>query len=237
MRHGRMTKILVGLLAAGLAASPAMAQSTAADKSAGPLAPRDECTGLPGYAEFRERLDRAITLRDADALIALTDPDVTLDFGGGSGVGELRQRLDNGAYNSWADLAGAVQLGCGVGEDDARDPDHIAFPWYFPKTFGGEVYETAIVTGADVPLRVAPADDAQVLKRIGWDWVLIRYDEQYQDGPEEAKDAPSRYSAVTTQDGAAGYIADHALRSIVDYRIAVNRVDGAWTITAFVAGD
>ena len=64
-----------------------------------------------------------------DALIALTDPDVTLDFGGGSGGEELRKRLDGGAYNSWRDLADAVRLGCGIGEDAAQDTDYITFPW------------------------------------------------------------------------------------------------------------
>ncbi|MEL7718656.1 hypothetical protein AAG604_10140 [Citromicrobium bathyomarinum] len=93
-----------------------------------------------------------------------------------------------------------------------------------------------IVTGVDVPLRFAPSDDARVIERISWDWALVRYDDQYVDGPEET-DQQTGYQAVTTQDGAAGYIADHALRSIVDYRIAVNRIDGKWTITAFVAGD
>lgn len=229
--------ILTGLLAVGLAAAPAIAQTAGAGEGPGPLAPRDECTGLPGYAEFHQRLERAITLRDADALIALTDPDVTLDFGGGSGVEELRKRLDAGAYNSWRDLADAVRLGCGIGEGAAQDTDYIAFPWYFTKTFGGEVFETVIVTGVDVPLRFAPADDARVIERISWDWALVRYDDQYVDGPEEPTDRHTGYQAVTTQDGAAGYIADHALRSIVDYRIAVNRIDGKWTITAFVAGD
>ncbi|XAP76679.1 hypothetical protein ABC955_08720 [Citromicrobium bathyomarinum] len=228
--------ILTGLLAVGLAAAPAIAQTAGAGEGPGPLAPRDECTGLPGYAEFHQRLERAITLRDADALIALTDPDVTLDFGGGSGVEVLRKRLDAGSYNSWAELAGAVQLGCGIGEEGTQDPDYIAFPWYFTKTFGGEVFETVIVTGVDVPLRFAPADDARVIERISWDWALVRYDDQYVDGAK-ATDQQTGYQAVTTQDGAAGYIADHALRSIVDYRIAVNRIDGKWTITAFVAGD
>lgn len=228
--------ILTGLLAVGLAAAPAIAETASSEEGPGPLAPRDECTGLPGYAEFHQRLERAITLRDADALIALTDPDVTLDFGGGSGVEELRKRLDTGAYNSWRDLADAVRLGCGIGEEGAQDTDYIAFPWYFTKTFGGEVFETVIVTGVDVPLRFAPAEDARVIKRISWDWALVRYDDQYVDGPEEP-DQHTGYQAVITQDGAAGYIADHALRSIVDYRIAVNRIDGKWTITAFVAGD
>ena len=227
---------LIGLLAAGLAAAPAVSQPAASEEGPGPLAPRDECTGLPGYAEFHQRLERAITLRDADALIALTDRNVTLDFGGGSGVEELRKRLDGGAYNSWRDLAEAVRLGCGIGKGAAQGPDYIAFPWYFTKTFGGEVFETVIVTGVDVPLRFAPAEDARVIERISWDWALVRYDDQYVDGPEEP-DQQTGYQAVITQDGAAGYIADHALRSIVDYRIAVNRIDGKWTITAFVAGD
>ena len=121
--------ILIGLLAVGLAAASAIAQTAASEEGPGPLAPRDECAGLPGYAEFHQRLERAITLRDADALIALTDPDVTLDFGGGSGVEELRKRLDGGAYNSWRDLADAVRLGCGSGEDAAQDTDYITFPW------------------------------------------------------------------------------------------------------------
>ena len=75
----------------------------------------EEATGRTRTAPQQEDVLSPL-LGDADALIALTDPDVTLDFGGGSGVEELRKRLDGGAYNSWRNLADAVRLGCGIGE-------------------------------------------------------------------------------------------------------------------------
>lgn len=229
MRSG----LIMGALVAGLLAVPVGANATSATQpDAGPLAPRDECEGLPGYAEFRRQLDDAITLRDADALLALADESVTLDFGGGMGVLEWRDRLDAGEYQGWSDLAATVNLGCGVSENldgDAEGAGYIAFPWYFPKPIGEDPFETVIVMGVDVPLRQSPLHDAKILTRISWDWVLVRYD--------EGDDEETGYWPVATQDGVSGYMSEHTLRSIVDYRLVANRQDGGWKITAFVAGD
>ena len=60
---------------------------------AGPLAPRDECDAIPGLGQLQAQLKRAAQLRDTEQLLMLVDEDVKLDFGGGSGHAELRDRL------------------------------------------------------------------------------------------------------------------------------------------------
>ncbi|MES2303315.1 MAG: hypothetical protein V4521_14770, partial [Pseudomonadota bacterium] len=57
-------------------------------------APRDDCSAAPGWPAFRQSLAAAVRDKDADAIAALAAPDITLDYGGGSGTDELKKRQD-----------------------------------------------------------------------------------------------------------------------------------------------
>lgn len=189
----------------------------------GPYAPRDECAGLPGAGAFRQELAQAVEARDAEALIALAAPDVKLDFGGGAGSAQLRARLGGESPTLWDELDALLELGCA-----AEGQSGITLPWYFAQEIDAvDPMAGMMVTGENVPLRVAPEADAETLEEISWNVVELV------DGlrPE----APFQH--VATVKGKRGYIATDELRSLIDYRLLASSRDGKWSITSLVAGD
>ena len=84
-----------------------------------------------------------------------------------------------------------------------------------------------IVTAEDIPLYAEPKDESEVIEKISWDVVelvgVIEPDRDFQN--------------VKTRSGKTGYVATRKLRSLIDYRLFANEVEGKWQITAFVAGD
>lgn len=199
---------------------------TPASQPAGPWAPRNECNQLPGAVDFLASVQAAIDTRDADAFLALAADDVKLDFGGGSGKAELRQRLaaDDGAF--WEKLATMLELGCA-----ADDTAGITIPWYFAQEIPIDPYAGVIVTGENVPIYEGPGSDTPVQAQVSWDAVIIL--------PETGGNefAPVRWK---NPDGGAeveGYIARDKLRSIIDYRLIASRRNERWRITALLAGD
>ncbi len=192
--------------------------------ASGPLAPRDECSALPGFPDFRDALETAVQTRDAEALLDLASEHVKLDFGGGSGKEEWRARLDR--ESGWAELEEVIALGCGRG-GPAGD-GYVSFPWYFAKDLiSADPFEAMIVTGNGVRLRSGPSLEARVIGEVSWDYVVLA------DGAVQGGD----FVQVETKDGRTGYMASRYLRSLIDHRLIAERDGGRWTITAFVAGD
>lgn len=190
----------------------------------GKYAPRDECGNLPGAADFRRALAKAIEARDADALAALAAPDVKLDFGGGTGVGELRTRLGKTGWSLWDELDALLPLGCAVNKQGG-----ITIPWYFAQPMPEVDHATGmLVTGEKVPLyRDADADSPR-LAELSWDVVELEGGLQPQD----------EFQKVVTADGkTTGFVATEKLRSLLDYRLIASSRDGKWSFTSLVAGD
>jgi hypothetical protein len=202
--------------------APAVAPAPAAAQ--GRYAPRDECSKLPGATDFHERLVEAVQLRNTDALVALADPAIKLDFGGGGGIAELRHRLNTGHpdHDLWTSLAQLLQLGCAKGQQGG-----IVMPWLFAQELG-DVDPTAamLVTGEDVPILPEPRASAKALGMISWD--LVNVNGLYPERPFQRISMPGK------QDG---YIATGKLRSVLDYRLLASQEGGQWRITALVAGD
>ncbi|MWV27718.1 hypothetical protein [Aurantiacibacter rhizosphaerae] len=198
-----------------------------AQQADGPWAPRNECNALPGAIDFQASLQAAIDTRDADALVALAAEDVKLDFGGGSGRAQLREKLaaDDGAF--WKTLEQLLNLGCAAGDETS-----ITLPWYFAQTIPVDPYMGAIVTGEDVPLYSAPAADASELATISWDAVERLPDDTQREGFERVA-----WTRPESEERVEGYIAKDKLRSMIDYRLIANRRNDRWRITALVAGD
>ena len=220
----------MNIFCASAAISLAILAATGAHASMGPegrLAPRNECVGVSGLAQLDAGLREAARDRDTDALLALVDENIVLDFGGGSGKSELAQRLTSPEYKLWEELDAALELGCGysTAENGSRN---AAWPWYFNKNLGqGDPFETYAVTGTGVRLRKGSSISSPVIGSVSWDYVTIM------DYPS----TDATYASVRTRWGQTGYMAAKYLRSEVDYRLVANETDGKWRVTAFVAGD
>ncbi len=184
--------------------------------------PRDECNALSGWPDFHAKLEQAVTKRDADALAALTDPAVKLDFGGGGGIKDLRARLNDKDYKLWDVLTALLPLGCAAQDGGAT------MPWIFARSPEDvDAYSGMLVVGADVPAYAKPAANADLVARLNWAMVTV---EDYQ-GPDK------RFAKVTLPGGGTAYVENAKLRSIIDYRLLASRTRQGWRIEALVAGD
>lgn len=208
------------------APAPTAAASSAAPsipEIVGRFAPRDECGGSPGWDAFFLRLGRAIGQRDAAGLVALADPGIVLDFGGGSGAAELQRRLSGSdGIKLWAELDAILKLGCAAGPETGN----AVLPWFFGQSLGAaDPYQVLLVAGEKVPLRAVPDSASPAIALVTWDIV---------DGIEER----GAFRKVSLPGGRQqGYIASGALRSPLDYRLVAQRQRGEWRLMAFVAGD
>ncbi|KAJ8137542.1 hypothetical protein OY671_009245, partial [Metschnikowia pulcherrima] len=75
-------------------------------------APREDCDKAPGWKAFRGRSATAVTARDAGASAASADPNIRLDYGGGSGADELKKRSADPKAGSWQESDRISPLGC-----------------------------------------------------------------------------------------------------------------------------
>lgn len=188
-----------------------------------PLAPRNACRDIPGADRFRAAMAAAVKARDADALIALADPNIKLDFGGGAGTAELRRRLTDDEYDLWTELDAVLALGCGPNQAGG-----ITLPWYFTQeTPGIDQMMGMIVTGTDVPMLSAADEGAEAVRSLSWNAVELTGGLQ----------SGAAYQHVRLADGTTGFVASEKLRSLVDYRLLASEQDGKWRITVFIAGD
>lgn len=198
------------------------AQVAAAPVSTGRFMPVETCNRLPGAAQFRAALGSAVRARDANALVRLASPEVKLDFGEGSGTAELRRRLAGAEGRKlWRQLDLILPLGC------AAEQGNLAIPGVFAHDFGSaDPFDIMVVTGARVPLLVAPGARARALRLLSW--IAVK--------PLSGDDFEKPYRRV--QFGRqTGYVETARLRSPLDYRIVVGRSRGQWKIEAFLAGD
>jgi len=92
----------------------------------GPFAPRDTCGDLEGADAFRQSLAEAVEARDVDGFLALAAEDIKLDFGGGAGRAELKQRLTGKDWKLWDEFDALLALGCAANKQGG-----ITIPWYF----------------------------------------------------------------------------------------------------------
>ena len=204
------------------AAEQLVAPAAPSPLARGKWAPQDTCAEVEGADEFRTRLAAAIRARDVDGVVALAADDVKLDFGGGGGSAELRQRLGDPSLDLWPELDALMALGCA-----ANDEGGITIPWFFDQDLGNaDPYFAMLVTGEDVPLRERPDPASKPVATISWDLVEIA-----------TLDPESDWQRVEFGDGKIGFIATDKLRSVIDYRLTASSRNGRWHITSFVAGD
>lgn len=213
------------------APASASAEASTASEPAAPLLkaasypPRDECAALPGWAEFRGKLEKAVATHDAEALAALSDPNVQLDFGGGQGLAELKQRLNGQSefdYKLWDQIAALLPLGCGFKKGEAF------LPWiYWNAPEIADPYSAMLVLGNDVSVRANASPTSPVVARLNWALVTIA----------EGTDPTESIVQVNLPDGRAGYMEGAKLRSLIDYRLIAERGKKGWRIVSIIAGD
>lgn len=192
-------------------------------KPLGRFSPRNDCIALPNAKPFFLAFEKAVKDRNADALLNLTDPNVKLDFGGGSGVASFRERLADKQGALWNALDKLTTLGCAKGPGGT-----MIMPWYAGQSMNDvDTNKALIVIGANVPLQQQPNTSAPTLGTVSWDAVTLMGN----------YDSNADYLQVKTADGKVGYIASDKLRSPLDYRLVIVPAGDKWRIASFVRGD
>ena len=185
------------------------------------LVPVDEAPSMPDFLRYRAQLRMAVERRDLDAVVAAMDPDIKLDFGGGSGVRIFRMMVAERS-EVWEELSTALALGGGFTGEELFAAPYVYARW--PDEF--DSFECATIVGRNVRLRSAPRLDAPIVTSLTYSIVRI-------DGSKNVKG----WTHVELGDGRKGYVAVRYVRSPIDDRAVFNKIDGRWRMTAFVAGD
>ena len=202
--------------------------------AAGPYAPRDDCSSLPGSAAFLATLDRAIARRDADALVTLAADDIVLDTpdqGAAGGTAMLRRRLAETDGALWRELSRIGAMGCAV---DAAGG--LTRPWFAAQVGADESPALAIITGTKVPFLDQPRADGPVIARLSWEAVeLVPEDAQTSeyfrvrladDDADALDEVPPRIGG----EPAEGYVAAKDLRLAKALSLSATSRNGRWRI-------
>ena len=194
---------------------------TAAAAAAVRIPPVDQCPPDAGFGEFRAVLIDAVSRKDVDAFIALMDDGVRLSFGGRGGKADFREmwaKSPTEQAHLWRELGDVLALGCAV-RGTAR-----VFPSMFVQANDLDGFSTWVARPG-ARLRTRPSLKAPIRARLSWDVLTVDNDQG------------GDWVAVKTSRGQRGFVHRTAARSVIDYRLFVQPIGGAWHITAFVAGD
>jgi hypothetical protein len=208
--------VILALFAVLLPAAPALAVPAK-------LPPIETCGTDPDFVKFRAALRRAVANKDREVFLKLLSPKVLVNFGGASGPEAFAAQwdFDPGSHGIWDLLKTMVGLGCArsgkariipsliVQLEPYADEDLFDAVLILP---GAKLYKETGVESANpstVAWTVAP-----VTSRAG-----------------------DLVTGVRLLDGREGFISDDELYEPLGYRMVIEKLDGRWMITAFVAGD
>jgi hypothetical protein len=191
------------------------------------LPPVEQCLKDPGFTRVREQLEKVVHARDLDGLLSLMSKDVRVTFGGRFGRDGFREHwtsVPDDRARLWRELERALRLGCA----EARDGKGVAYraiPAMFVTGDDLDGFSTWVALPRAL-LRARPTARAKITMRLP-PWTVL---------DEVEHDGGSWIEARTPKDR-RGFVRTSEARSLLDYRIIFGRRNGAWRITAFIAGD
>lgn len=183
------------------------------------LPPRDECANDASFSDFRAKLFEAVTRKDVEGLLALSDDNIRLGFGDNDGKAIFRADLKEDA--TWAELTKLSRLGC------ALDGERRAIPHMYLHLGDRDAFDTFVTAGSGIALRAAPRVDGKLLARLNWEILTLV--------PRAGNSG--RWLHLRTDSSMTGYVRRDLLRSSVDYRAIFEKSTSGWRMTAFLAGD
>lgn len=206
----------VALLALLVAALPSQAATT--------LQPVDTAAKDPSFLKFRTQLMNTLAKKDAKGLIAVLDKHIKVSFGGEAGVEDFKKAwgLNKPATSPvWSELGQALKMGGSFDQHKSFIAPYVASAW--PENL--DPFEYSAVIAKNVNIRAKPDMKGAVIKTVSYEVLPIEYSQNMQ------------WTTIKLSNGKKGYIATQYMRSPIDYRAYFDKVNGAWKLTAFVAGD
>ncbi|WP_163578027.1 peptidoglycan-binding protein [Halomonas faecis] len=193
------------------------------------LQPMDEAWRDPTFAAFRDRLRRVVLTRDSESLIAMTEPDIMLGFGGSGGHDDMREWLEHpeSGEDVWRQLETILPLGA-----VRWGPDVYCLPYTgcLPTRLlaGHDPFTTVIVTATDAIMRSAPDGDATIVRPLDHDILTL-----IGDSSAHSKS----YYPVRDSEGNEGFVSGQAIAFVIGPRMEIHRSESGWRIQSLVSGD
>ncbi len=197
------------------------------------LLPVNEVSQNESFATFWKRLDRAVREKDAEYVLSIVEENIKLSFGGRYGAEAFREwwlmpGTETDGSTIWIELGEILAMGA-TQEPWAPGSPRFVAPYVFsrwPDAYNA--FEYVAVVRDQAPLRAESKPDGAVVANLSYD--ILRVTQWRVNGSSD-------WNQVETLSGQTGYIRSAHVRSPIDYRVYFEKIDGAWTMTIFVAGD
>jgi hypothetical protein len=210
------------------------------------LKPVDEAAKDPSLVEFRDKLIAAAERKDTKYVISVMDRDIELSFGGHAGITDFKEMWKPDAKNSvfWKEFLTILKLGGSFGEDIGDGVSRFFAPYTysnFPDYPELDIFGDGAVIGTDVNLRAEPSMNGKVVGSLSYNIVKIDHKGSVLGSdPPGIKDPPIgayKWYKVETLGGKKGYVSSDYVRGYIAHRIGLEKRNGKWKITFFIAGD
>jgi len=185
-------------------------------------------------SKFLKDLSKAVENEDTPFIVNHLAEEIMVSFGGDGGIQEFKEywTLDKDTSELWEELKKIMTLGGGPYEGIER----YTLPYVFtqwPDDESFDAFEYAAITGSNVNVRDLPSvEGSKVLGQFSYDIVKINYEKTH----PEYEDTGWYYVESSTGD-LEGYVYGFYVRSPIDYRLGLEKMEGEWKITYLVAGD
>lgn len=180
-------------------------------------------------------LKRITRERDLAAFMALLTDEVLVSFGGNGGRDELIEywalHTDAGRARFWAELDRVLAYG---GWHAQADPQSVTWPWFFSAWPPSDDAYDIFFADTDTLVRAGPHAHSPVLTRLPFAPLRVAAP----DGEPQVVDwLTTGWLPVAVPGHCLGYVPLAQVRPLLGTRMIARRINGAWKIEAFVAGD
>ncbi len=197
------------------------------------LYPIDQATADPSFFLYRMRLIEAVASRDTSALYGALSPAIKISFGGSVGLQDFRREWepDKPGSELWSTLSEILAGGGSMatsGSDAWFEAPYWTSEW---RNVSYDAFEYGVIVGEEVLVRARPTTQSEAIAALSHD--IVHVVDPYPASEEEGVD----FVQVELEGGMSGYVSREFYRSPVGYRAGFRKVDGAWQMQWFLAGD
>ncbi|HNV68177.1 MAG TPA: SH3 domain-containing protein [Candidatus Ozemobacteraceae bacterium] len=193
----------------------------------------------PTLQQFWKQMALATRTRNFAFLEPHIDPNLRWTLGPESGIKSFMRywNLDKNPQQSifWKELDRVLHLGGAFINNDRNrfQAPYVSACW--PDEYDG--FTHAAIIADNVPLRQTPEPAGKVIGWLSYDIVRLDIDQLSHAPRQKLQGETHPWVQVTTAQGHTGFVWGKYVRSPIDIRLMVEKIDGIWKITCFLAGD
>ncbi len=198
--------------------------------------PVDNAKSDASFLAFRTKLIAAAERKDANAILAIVDPQIKNGFGGDDGIANFKKQWKTTDKKSefWKEFLPVIKNGGSFSKEN-RTKLFVA-PYTFsdwPDDIDG--FEYMVIFGNNVNLRERPGIDSRVIERLSYN--VVKIDANASTTGDAGDEGAFKWYKLSTLSGKTGFVAAEFVRSHIDFRAGFEKKRGVWKMTFFLAGD